>query len=109
MESMIYRIRFEDEEYFGDIGFYLKEIESPIRLEVGDKIALTFASFDWDGTGKDQDQDHATEMMDLLIKKSINPPKYAVTFEISDVIYNHDWYGDEEEFNFHGTIILKGK
>ena len=108
MKEMTYLIRFEDGEYFGDIGFYLKEIISPIRLEVGDKIVLGHASFDR-VTFFDLSNDDIGEMMEVLLKKSIKTSKPYACFEISDIEYNHEWYNDEEEFNFHGIIILKGK
>lgn len=104
MESMIYLIRFEDEEYFGDIGFYLKEIESPVRLEVGDKITLSFASFDGD-----LDKGYVDEMMEVLFKKSIKASKLDAYFEISDIIYNHEGYYYDVDTNLRGIIILKGK
>ena len=122
MKPMIYIIEFEDEEYFGDIAFFLKEIKSPIRLEVGDKIALNHASFDR-LLFYDINNDDINEMMEVLFKRSIKASNYRAYFEISDIVYNHEWYNhegefnfhewyndnDEDEFNFHGTIILKGK
>jgi hypothetical protein len=105
MKAMIYIIRFEENLGLGDIDFYLKEIESPIRLEVGDKIALSFASFD---RSLEDDKDYIGRMVELLLEKSIYPSKYRASFEISDIIYNHDYY-DDDEVNFNGVITLKGK
>lgn len=111
MKAMTYVIRFEENLDLGDIDFYLKEIESPIRLEIGDNIVLSLASFD---RSLDADLDG---MMELLLKKSIYPLKYRASFEISDIIYNHEYYdydyNDYDDYddylNFHGIIILKGK
>ena len=105
MKAIIYVIRFEENLGLGDIDFYLKEIESPIRLEVGDKIALSFASFD---RSLEDDKDYIGRMVELLLEKSIYPSKYRASFEISDIIYNHDYY-DDDEVNFNGIITLKGK
>ena len=108
MKEIIYRVSFEDMEYFGDIAFYLKEIISPIRLEVGDKIALSYASFDRD-IFHDLSNDEINAMWKALLKKSIKASKYYAYFETSDIVYNHEWYHDEDEFNFHGEVILRGK
>ena len=107
MKAMTYVIRFEPELDLGDIDFYLKEIESPIRLEVGDKIALSFASFDRE-VNNDLDKDYIDELMGYLFEKSIIASKYSASFEISDITYNHE-YRDGEEINFNGVITLKGK
>lgn len=107
MKAMIYIIRFEENLGLGDIDFYLKEIESPIRLEVGDKIALSFASFD---RSLEDDKDYIGRMVELLLEKSIYPSKYRASFEISDIIYNHEFYDDDDDgINLHGVITLKGK
>ena len=108
---MIYRIVFEDNEDiedYGHIDFYLKEITSPIKLEVGDKIVLSGASFDR-VTFYDLRDDDIDEMMEFLIKNSIRESKHLAYFEISDIVYNHEWYNNEAEYNFHGIIILRGK
>ncbi len=109
---MIYIIRFEENLGLGDIDFYLKEIESPIRLEVGDKIALNFASFDSrldDFMDKEEKEKEKDDMMRCLLEKSIYPSKYRASFEISDIIYNHEFYDDDDDgINFHGVITLKG-
>jgi hypothetical protein len=104
---MTYVIRFEPELDLGDIDFYLKEIESPIRLEVGDKIVLSLGSFD-SRLDDFMDKGEKDDMMRCLFEKSIIASKYSATFEISDIIYNHE-YRDGEEINFHGVITLKGK
>ena len=107
MEAMIYIIRFEENLGLGDIDFYLKEIESPIRLEVGDKIALSFASFD---RSFEDDKDYIGRMVELLLEKSIYPSKYRASFEISDIMYSHEFYDDDDDgINIHGVITLKGK
>ena len=106
MKVMTYEIRFEENLDLGDIDFYLKEIESPIRLEIGDKIALSFASFD---RSLEDDKDYIGEMMELLLEKSIYASEYMASFEISDITYNHDHYDDDDEINFNGYITLKGK
>ena len=108
MKAIIYVIRFEPELGFRDIALYLKKIESPIRLEVGDKIALSFASFD---RSLEDDKDYIGRMVELLLEKSIYPSKYRASFEISDIMYNHEFYDDDDydEFNFHGIITLKSK
>ena len=106
MKAMIYIIRFEENLGLGDIDFYLKEIESPIRLEVGDKITLSFASFD---RSLEDDKDYIGRMVELLLEKSIYPSKYRASFEISDIMYNHEFYDDDDGINFHGVITLKGK
>ena len=106
MKAMFYVIRFEPELDLGDIDCYLKEIESPVRLEIGDKIALSFASFD---TSIEDDSGYIVSMVELLLEKSIYPSEYKASFEISDIIYNHYDYYDGEEINFHGIITLKGK
>ena len=108
MKAMIYIIKFEENLGLGDIDFYLKEIESPIRLEVGDKIALSFASFDRE-VNNDLDKDYMDELMGYLFEKSMHPSKYSATFEISDITYNHEYYYYDDEINFHGVITLKGK
>lgn len=112
MKAMIYMIEFEDREDFGDfvgIDFYLRKFISPIRLEVGDKIALGHSSFDRVRFSNQISRDDIDEMMEFLFKKSIKASKYLAYFEISDIEYSHHWNDDEEGFNFHGTIILKGK
>lgn len=107
MKAMTYEIRFEENLDLGEIEFFLNEIESPVRLEVGDKIALSLESFcrrldDWVDEGvKDY-------MMRCLLEKSIIASRHSATFEISDIIYNHDYY-DDDEVNFNGVITLKGK
>ena len=106
MKPMFYVIRFEPELDLGDIDCYLKEIESPIRLEVGDKIALDFASFD---RSIEDDSSNIVKMVKVLLEKSIYAStRYSVYFEISDIAYHHSYY-DGEEINFHGIITLKGK
>ena len=107
MKAIIYVIRFEENLGLGDIDFYLKEIESPIRLEVGDKIALSFASFD-SRLDDFMDKGEKDDMMRCLLEKSIIASRHSATFEISDIIYNHDYY-DDDEVNFNGIITLKGK
>lgn len=104
MKAMIYVISFEENLDLDDLEWSLKEIESPIRLEVGDKITLSCESFDGD-----LNKDYVDEMMEILLKKSIKASKHCAYFEISDTIYNHvrRYYG--EDINFHGIIILKGK
>ena len=107
MEAMIYIIRFEENLGLGDIDFYLKEIESPIRLEVGDKIALSFASFD---RSFEDDKDYIGRMVELLLEKSIIASRHSATFEISDIMYKHEFYDyDDDGINIHGVITLKGK
>ncbi len=107
MKAMTYEIRFEENLDLGEIEFCLKEIESPVRLEVGDKIALSLESFDrrlddWmDEGGKD-------DMMRCLLEKSTIASRHSAIFEISDIIYNHDYY-DDDGVNFNGVITLKGK
>ena len=110
MKEIIYKVSFEDMEYFGDIAFYLKEIISPIRLEVGDKIAISHASLDRVAF-HDLSNGEINAMWEVLLKKSIEASKYRAYFEISDIVYNHEWYydEDEDEFNFHGEVILRGK
>lgn len=103
MKPMIYVIRFEENSGLGDIGFYLKEIESPIRLEIGDKIFLSLASFDRSLEGD------IDGMMELLLEESIYPLKYRASFEISDITYNNEYYYRGVEINFYGIITLKGK
>ncbi len=98
---MTYLIRFEPELGFRDIDLYLKKIKSHIRLEIGDKIALSFASFD--RSLKDV-RDNMGSMMKFLSEKSIYASKYSAYFEISNINYHHD-----AEFGFHGIITLKGK
>ena len=109
MKAMIYRIEFEDREYLGGIDFYLRKFISPIRLEVGDKIALSHASFDRVLFSNQISRDDIDKMMEFLFKKSIIVSKYLAYFEILDIVYNHHWDDDEGEFNLRGTIILKGK
>ena len=104
MKAMIYIIKFEENLGLGDIDFYLKEIESPIRLEIGDKIALSFASFNRSL------EDDIHSMVKLLLEKSIYASEYMASFEISDITYNHHYYDDDEDVvDFHGVITLKGK
>lgn len=108
MKEMIYVIRFEENLDLGEIEFCLKEIESPIRLDVGDKIALSLESFDrrlddWMDDGEKDD------MMRCLFEKSIITSRHSATFEISEIIYNHKPYYEDDEFSFHGVITLKGK
>ena len=105
MKAINYEIRFEEKLGLDDMDFYIKEIESPIRLEVGDKIALSFASFD---RSFEDDKDYIGRMVELLLEKSIIASRHSATFEISDIIYNHDYY-DDDEVNFNGIITLKGK
>jgi FKBP-type peptidyl-prolyl cis-trans isomerase (trigger factor) len=68
MKAIIYVIRFEPELGFRDIALYLKKIESPIRLEVGDKIALSFASFD---RSLEDDKDYIHQNIEHLLKFQI--------------------------------------
>lgn len=107
MKEMIYRIEFEDNEDYGYIYLYLREFINPIRLEVGDKIALSHSSFD--RLNNDISTDRIDEMMEFLLKKSIKSTKHFAFFEISDIVYSHHWNDDEGEFNLRGIIILKGK
>ena len=102
---MVYVIRFEPELDLGDIDHYLKEIESPIRLEIGDKIALDFASFD---RSVEDDSSFIARMVKFLLEKSIYAGRYSAYFKISNITYHHTYY-DDDEINFHGTITLKGK
>lgn len=104
MKAIIYVIRFEENSGLGDIDWFLKEIKSPIRLEIGDKIALSFESFD---RSLEDDRNRIAELMGYLLEKSIYASKYRASFEISDIMYNHEFDGDEP--NFHGVITLKGK
>ena len=104
MKAIIYDIRFEKNLDLGDIDWFLKEIKSPIRLEIGDKIALSFDSFD---RSLEEDNHRIAEYMGYLLKESIYASKYRASFEISDIMYNHEFDGDEP--NFHGVITLKGK
>jgi hypothetical protein len=110
MKAMIYVIRFEEELDLGDIDCYLKEIKSHIRLEIGDKIALSFASFD---RSLEDDEYRIVELMGYLLEKSIYPSKYRASFEISDITYIHEYYYDDDDYddgiNFYGAITLKGK
>ena len=99
MKAIVYVIRFEPELDLGDIDCYLKEIESPIRLEIGDKIALGFASFE---RFIEYDSSNTDRMVKLLSDKSIYEERYSAYFEISNIIYNHG-------VNFNGIITLKGK
>ena len=108
MKTMIYGINFEDNKDIGDIEFALNVIKSPIRLEIGDKIALSGESFDVLGMDKDIIEDYLTEMMEILFKKSIKASKFNAYFEISDIIYYHECY-DNIDFGFNGVITLKGK
>ncbi len=103
---MTYLIRFEPELGFRDIDLYLKKIKSHIRLEIGDKIALSFASFD---RSLEDDKDRIVELMGYLFEKSIYRSGYSAFFEISDIVYNHGFYDDDGEFYFYGIITLKGK
>ena len=108
---MIYMIEFEDREDFGDfvgIDFYLRKFISPIRLEVGDKVYLSHASFDSVLFSNQISRDDIDKMMEFLLKKSIIASKHLAYFEISDIVYNHHW-NDDVEFNLRGTIILRGK
>ncbi len=109
MKAITYLIRFEPELGFRDIALYLKKIKSPIRLEIGDKITLSLASFD---RSLGADKDYIIELVERLLDRSIYPFKYRAFFEISDIVYNHGLYDDDDdydEFNFHGIITLKGK
>ena len=108
MKAMIYEIRFEDNKDIGDIEFALNVIKSPIRLEIGDKIALSGESFDVLGMDKDIIEDYLNEMMEILLKKAIKASKFYAYFEISDIIYYHECY-DNTDFGFNGVITLKGK
>lgn len=103
MKAITYVIRFEENLDLGDIEFFIKVIESPIRLEVGDKITLSFASFG------DIDKCYVDDMMEVLFKKSIKASKLDAYFEISDIVYNHERHYYDDEINFHGIITLKGK
>ena len=106
MKAMIYVIRFEENLGLGDIDCYLKEIKSPIRLEIGDKIALGFASFD---RSLEDDRVSTGSMVKFLLEKSIYAStRYSAYFEISDITYHNVDY-DGEEIDFHGVITLKGK
>ena len=108
MKAMNYEISFEEKLGLDDIEFCLKEIESPIRLEIGDKIALSLESFDRSLDGW-MDEGEKDDMMRCLIEKSIIASRHSATFEISDIIYcNHDYY-DDDKVNFNGVITLKGK
>ena len=102
MKAMIYIIKFEENLGLGDIDFYLKEIESPIRLEIGDVIGLGLASFDGD-----LDKGSTVELIGYLLERSIYSVEYPAYFEISDITYSHDYYDGEIRFN--GVITLKGK
>lgn len=105
MKAIIYVIRFEPELDLRDIEWSLKEIISPIRLEIGDKIKLSIESFD---RSPEDDINDIGRMRDLLLSKSMHASSYRASFEISDIIYNHEYNG-EDEVNFHGVITLKGK
>ncbi len=108
MKAMTYYIRFEESLDLGNIYLDLKEIESPIRLEIGDKIAISYESFDErPGPYEDVDQD-IVEMMELLSKKAIKVSRFNVYFEISDIFYDHVYY-DDIDLGFNGKRILKGK
>ena len=102
MKEMTYAIKFEDDKGTGDIKFALRDIKSPIRLEVGDKIAISGESFD------ETNLDYINEMMEVLLKKAIKASKFHAYFEISDIIYHHEYY-DELGSSFSGLIVLKGK
>ena len=104
MKPMIYVIKFEENLDLGDIEFFIRVIKSPIRLEVGDKITLSFASFDGD-----LDKGYVDDMMEVLFKKSIKASKLDAYFEISDIIYNHEGCYYDVDTNFRGIITLKGK
>lgn len=106
MKAMTYIIKFEENLGLGDIDFYLKEIESPIRLEIGDKIALSFVSFD---RSLEDDRDYIGRMVEFLLEKSIYASEYMASFEISNITYIHESYDYDGEINFHGSITLKGK
>lgn len=67
MKGMIYRIVFENNGDFGNTYLYLRQIISPIRLEVGDKITLSHISFDI--FNNDISTDDIDEMMEFLLKK----------------------------------------
>ena len=108
MKSMTYLIRFEDKLDLVDIAHSLKEIKSPIRLEVGDKIAIGGESFDEINPDKDINLDYINEMMEILLKKAIKASEDYAYFEISDIIYYNEDYNRPDYF-FHGVIILKGK
>ena len=103
MKAMTYLIRFEESLDLGDIDLFLKKIKSHVRLEIGDKIALSFASF------LEDDKDRIVELMGYLFEKSIYRSEYSAFFEISDIVYNHGFYDDDDEFYFYGIITLKGK
>jgi hypothetical protein len=105
MKEMTYVIKFEPELDLGDIEGFLKEIKSPIRLEIGDKITLSIASFN--RTPEDDIAD-IIRMKDLLLPKSRHSTNYRATFEISDITYDHIRY-DDIDYGFRGIIILKGK
>ena len=107
MKAMTYEIRFEENLDLGETEFCLKEIESPIRLEIGDKIALSLGSFD-SRLDDFMDKGEKDDMMRCLLEKSIIASRHSATFEISDIIYNHDYY-DDDDVNFNGVITLKGK
>jgi hypothetical protein len=106
MKAMIYVIRFEESLGLGDIEGFLKEIKSPIRLEIGDKITLSIASFD--RTPEDDIAD-IIRMKDLLLPKSWHSTNYTASFEISDITYNNEYYYRDDEIKFYGIITLKGK
>ena len=108
MKAMIYIIRFEENLGLGDIDFYLKEIESPIRLEVGDKIALNIASFD-SRLDDFMDKEEKDDMMRCLLEKSIIASPYSAFFLISDIAYRNEYYRRNDELNFYGIITLSGK
>jgi len=105
MKAMTYVIKFEPELALRDIEGFLKEIKSPIRLEIGDKITLSIASFY--RTPEDDIAD-IIRMKDLLLPKSRHSTNYTASFEISDIIYNHVHY-DDIDYGFRGVITLKGK
>lgn len=104
MNAMSYYIRFEESLDLGDIECYLVRIDSPIRLEIGDKIAISYFSFD----RSEESWDDIDRMMELLLEKSIYPSNYKASFEISYIMYNHEFFGDDG-INFHGVVTLKGK
>ena len=105
MKEIIYVIIFEPELDLSDVEWFLKEIISPIRLEIGDKIKLSIDSFD---RSPEDDINDIARMRDLLLSKSMHSTNYSASFEISDIIYNHEYNG-ENEVNFHGVITLKAK
>ena len=108
MKAVKYEIRFEEKLGLDDIDFYIKEIESPIRLEIGDKIELNIASFD-SKLDDFMDKEEKDDMMRCLLEKSIIASPYSAFFLISDIAYRNEYYRRNDELSFYGVITLKGK